>query len=381
MSETNEAKDLAAGELLDLVPDGILVVDRAGRIEAANARIEELFGFAPAELVGREVEVLIPEELRERHRPMRDAFLADPQLRPMGSVQREITGQHRDGRCFPLDIMLGPLPENGGHVMAVLRDVSHLHEVEQQLRAALAELGRTNAELAELNEKKNRVLGIAAHDLRNPLAAIAGYAKLLSGGAIGAVSKPQSELLGNITASVDTMCAMLEELLDISAIEAGSLVLRKQDVDVVRLVRDTLRVQRMVAEQKGITIELDAPSDLEALQLDPGKIEQVLHNLVSNAVKYSEPATRIEVRVRRGAGEVAIEVCDRGQGIPAKDLPHIFEPFRKSSAAPTAGESSTGLGLAIALRIAEAHRGQLRVSSEVGRGSTFTLTLPLRPRD
>lgn len=362
---------------IDLAPDGVVIINSSGEIQAANARLEEMFGYPAEELLGQPVEVLLPQHLREGHRPLRTAFSSAPAMRPMGSSKRTIVGAHKDGSIVPLDIMLGPVTGREDLAMAVVRDVSHLRRVEAQLRGALGEVEKQNEELAELNEKKNRFLGIAAHDLRNPLAAISGYAKLIAEGVVGGVTDKQTQLLVRIDANVDHMLGMVDELLDITAIEAGSLVLNERQTDLERLVQEALGVQRMIADKKQISIKLHAPGDLPDLFVDPGKLEQVIHNLVSNAIKYSPRSTRVDVTIRIEDHWVWIDVSDEGQGIPVDEQPVIFEPFRKSTSSPTGGEHSTGLGLAIVRRIVEAHAGTIAVSSELGKGSTFSVALPV----
>lgn len=364
-------------DCIELAPDGVVIVDRAGTICAANARVEALLGYSPASLVGQPVEVLVPAGLRAGHRELRDAYLREPVLRMMGATTRPISGQHADGRIVPLDIMLRPFASDDGRVLCAIRDVTEFRALEAQLREALEQLETQNAELAELNEKKNRFLGIAAHDLRNPLAAIKGYAELLAEGEEGALTGPQIEVLERVQRSCKHMLSMIDSLLDISAIEAGSLVLDRRPTDLDRLVQEALGVQRHVADAKSIAIKLPAPGDVPDVWLDPGRFEQVVHNLVGNAVKYSPPGSRIDVTVRCDADCAYVDVSDEGPGIPPLDHEQIFEPFRRSSPTPTAGETSTGLGLAIARRIVDGHGGQIALRSAIGKGSTFTVSLPL----
>ncbi len=353
---------------IDLVPDAVLVVAAEGEILGANRHATELLGYTVGELVGQPVEILVPAATRERHADLRSTWFSEPYVRSMG-VARRIEGRHRDGRLIPLDIMLGPT-EQAGVAVAILRDVSHLQALQD-------ELAEKNRQLEVLNERKNRFLGMAAHDLRSPLTVIDGYATLMAAGRLGAVTEEQSDRLERISASARFMRGLIDELLDISAIEAGSLVLHREPTDLERLVQEALGIQRMVADLKDIAIKLATRGDIPLLPIDRAKVEQVLHNLLTNAVKYSARGTTINVRIGREDGRVRVAVIDQGQGIPADELDHVFEPFRTTSTVPTGGESSTGLGLAIARRIVDAHGGVLKVASTVGQGSTFTLVLPL----
>lgn len=354
---------------IDLMPDAVLMVASSGEIVGANARVTKLLGYAVNELLGRSMEILVPDAARGHHGALRSTWFEAPYVRSMG-VARRIDGQHKDGRLVPLDIMLGPL-EDSGVAVAILRDISHLRQLQDQLAAK-------NVELEELNERKNRFLGMAAHDLRSPLTVIDGYAGLLGTGKLGEVTKEQVQYLRRISKSARFMRGLVDELLDISAIEAGSLVLHRQPEDLERLVQEALGIQRMIADHKSIIIKLSATGSLPPLVLDASKVEQVVHNLVSNAVKYSESGTTVRVTISEGDGVARLVVLDEGQGIPESELEHVFEPFRRTSSKPTGGETSTGLGLAIARRIVTAHGGTLVATSEQGRGSEFTMTLPMR---
>jgi len=172
------------------------------------------------------------------------------------------------------------------------------------------------------------------------------------------------------------MLRLLNDLLDISQIEAGKLDLHLEDVDLRALVQENVHLNRIIAGKKNIKIELVCP-DAVPLRADPSKLEQVLSNLISNAIKYSFPDTTVTVTLEPVGNEVAIRVRDQGQGIPAAELHKLFEEFQKTSVKSTAGEKSTGLGLAIVKKIVEGHGGRISVLSEVGHGSTFQVSLPL----
>jgi len=249
--------------------------------------------------------------------------------------------------------------------------------VNNELSNLQRELAKKNVELERLNAQKNQLLGMAAHDLRNPLGVIMTYAEFLAEEAADVLNEEQREFVANIKESSEFLLKMINDLLDISAIESGKLRLDLAPVSLAALLQRNIALNRVLAEKKQIHIELRLDADLPALPLDGGKIQQVLNNFLSNACKFSHPGTTVEVRLYQAGADAVISVRDQGQGIPAAELERLFKPFHKTSVRSTAGEQSTGLGLAIVRKIVAGHGGRVSVESEVGHGSTFSFTLPL----
>lgn len=262
-----------------------------------------------------------------------------------------------------------------GALSPALLDRAIRYAVER--RRTLDELQRKNLELEELNRARNQLLGVAAHDLRNPLGVVRLAAEVLGQGTMGPVSGPQGNLLRQIQELADYMVTMVNDLLDLSQIEAGHLVLRLQSVDLGELVTRNLAVNTHVAARKEIALEAEVPEGVPTLQADPGKIQQVLDNLVSNAIKFSPRGSRVSVRVEPVEGGARIIVSDQGPGIGPERLATLFEPFTRGGPTPTGGERSTGLGLAIVRRIVHGHGGEIEVESTPGEGATFRVFLPL----
>ncbi len=243
----------------------------------------------------------------------------------------------------------------------------------------IVEKGRLYQELEELNHLKNRFIGIAAHDLRNPISVIKGYLSLFMEGFMGDVPEPHKDIMKKMDKSCETMLALINDLLDISAIEAGRLDLELKKVELDGFLKESCEYNRMLAEGKGIKLVLDLAPGIPVVIIDPARINQVLNNLISNAIKFSYSESTITLKARVIGEDVEISVKDEGQGIADEEISQIFSHFGKGSAHPTGGEKSTGLGLAIVKRIVEAHKGNIRVESEVGKGSTFIFTLPINP--
>ena len=253
-----------------------------------------------------------------------------------------------------------------------------LSRVNNELATLQREMFKKNLELEKLNQQKNRLVGMAAHDLRTPLGVILGYSEFLEAETAGALTLEQREFIAVIRRTSEFMLRMVSDILDVTAIESGRLRLDRRPTNVVALVDHCVKLNRVIASRKNISVELESgPVADSVLLIDAGKIEQVLNNLIGNAVKFSHQGTQVQVRITCSPDRVTIAVQDHGQGIPAADLPQLFKPFGKASVRSTGGEQSTGLGLAIVRRIVEGHGGRVGLESEVGKGSTFSFTLPL----
>ncbi|PXF59274.1 MAG: hybrid sensor histidine kinase/response regulator [Deltaproteobacteria bacterium] len=252
-----------------------------------------------------------------------------------------------------------------------------LKQVNNELILAHQELEKRNIQLQKLNEQKNRFLGMAAHDLRNPLGAISNFSEVLYDESAKTLNQEQLELVSTIRSSSEFMLQMVNDFLDISKIESGKLDLNLQPTDILSLAKQNIFLNRIFSTKKGIELVLNHEGDIPVMLLDADKIEQVLNNFISNAVKFSYPQSVIKVQINRSDDHLVISVTDEGQGIPEKDLDKLFNAFEQTSVKTTGGEKSTGLGLSIVKKIAEGHKGKIRVESEVGKGSTFYASLPI----
>ncbi|HYG10440.1 MAG TPA: HAMP domain-containing sensor histidine kinase [Pyrinomonadaceae bacterium] len=254
---------------------------------------------------------------------------------------------------------------------------NELARLNNELVTAQREVIKRNIELERLNEVKNQFIGVAAHDLRNPLQVIEGYSQMLLDEHFGELTPQQHKFISVIRKNSDFMLKLITDLLYISKIEAGKLQLELKETDLIALLERNIELNRLLAEQKQINILFAHPENLPPLVVDAPKIEQVLNNLISNGIKFSHPGTTVEVLASRREKEAVVSVRDEGQGIPAEEIDKLFIPFENLSVKSTGGEQSTGLGLAIVKRIVEGHGGRIWVQSERGVGSNFSFTLPL----
>ena len=255
--------------------------------------------------------------------------------------------------------------------------VELFQEIAGQLALTL-EKSRLYEQVVRFNDLKNKFLGMAAHDLRSPITVIKGYADLLKDGLMGDLDDTQKKPMRAIARNCDKMLALIDDLLDVSVIESGHLTVEMQEVDLRAYLAEAHRNNTLLARSKSIELALEMPEALPKVSMDPNRIDQVINNLITNAIKFSKQRSRIVLRAVLLEGAVAISVTDQGQGIPREEISKMFQYFGKTNVLPTAGEKSTGLGLAIAKRMVEVHGGKIEVESQPGKGSTFTFTLPLR---
>jgi len=267
-----------------------------------------------------------------------------------------------------------PKPFKAREVLARIRTHLQNQSLVEQQKSLVAQLSRANSE-------KNKFLGMAAHDLRNPLASIRGLAEFLREGVAGRMTPDQLDLIQTIHDASQSMLDLVNELLDVATIEAGELKLHLEDQNLAELITKSVTLTNMEASKKKTHVQFEAGGARPVLMLDAAKIRQVIDNLLSNAVKYSPPGSTITVNLTAdaGRGTCSFAVQDQGPGIPAGESDKLFKDFSQLSVRPTGGEKSTGLGLAICRKIVEAHRGTITAENLPGRGCEFRVILPIQP--
>ncbi len=238
------------------------------------------------------------------------------------------------------------------------------------------------AQLRKANEAKNKFLGMCAHDLRNPLVSIRGLAEFLQDPSIGPLNAEQADIVSTIHGASQSMLQHVNELLDIATIEAGELRLALSPAPLRDLAAQAVRLAALDATRKRTRIEIEPDSASPVLPLDAARIRQVVDNLLSNAVKFSPPGSLVRLRIDAPAeaGLARLSVRDQGPGIPEAERDRLFQDFGRLSVRPTAGEKSTGLGLAICRKIIEAHRGRIEAVNDPAGGCVFSFSLPMDSR-
>jgi PAS domain S-box-containing protein len=361
--KTEQASEAKFRGLLEAAPDALVIIGEDGRIELVNGQAEYLFGYTRDELLGRPVEMLIPQRYRAQHPAYRAGYGRDPHSRPMGAGL-ELYAVRKDGSEFPAEISLSPMstPE-GLLVSAAIRDISPRKELEQRLQHA--------------NRLKSEFLANMSHELRTPLNAIIGFADLMFKGKVGAVKPPHREYLGDILTSSRHLLQLINDILDLAKVESGKMDFRPEVVDLADIVKEVRDILRGLAVTKGVSLETSIDPSTSTAVSDPARLKQVLYNYLSNAIKFTPEGGQVMVRILpENETFFRIEVEDTGIGIPREQFERLFVEFQQLDAGASKRYQGTGLGLALTKQIAEAQGGRVEARSELGKGSTFAAVLP-----
>ena len=359
--------DLFAG-LLAIAVDAVIALDHEQRIIFFNEGAERIFGWSASEVGGQYLEVLLPERFRAAHRGHVQGFgAAHGRARLMGERQ-QISGLRKSGEEFPAEAAIERIVVQGKDIYAaVLRDISARQRAEDDLRQAV--------------RARDDMMGIVSHDLRNPANAVKMLARSIIEGDPAEASAGVLERVAIIRQAADQIDALIQDLLDITRLEAGRLAVAPAPVAVAGMITRSVDAMRPLAEAGALTLHGSIPSDSLMVLADDERVLQVLSNLIGNAIKFTPAGGVVSLSVTEHESDVEFEVQDTGSGIPPDHLPHVFEHFFQASNVRRGSRHGAGLGLPISKGIVEAHGGRIWIESGPAAGTSVHFTLPTAPSE
>ena len=342
--------------IVETVIDGIITIDSKGMIQSFNSAAERLFGYKPAEIIGSNVNCLMPQPYAAEH----DGYLAhfhDTREARVIGIGREVMGKRKDGAVFPMDLAVSEMQQPGQTLfVGIVRDITERKRVDQM---------------------KIEFVATVSHELRTPLTSVSGALGLVCGGALGPVSEQAKTMLDIAYRNSQRLTLFINDLLDMEKLAAGKMRFNEETVAIMALVEQSIESTRAYAQQYQVNLLLVSRLDGVQVTVDGSRLQQVLSNFLSNAAKFSPKGGQIEINVNQFESLVRVSVQDHGPGIPADFIDRIFHKFSQADSSDTRRKGGTGLGLAISKELIESMNGTIGFSSAPESGACFYFNLPI----
>jgi PAS domain S-box-containing protein len=369
--------DIAARHLAKVVEssdDAIVSKDLNSVIISWNRAAERMFGYTAAEVIGKSIRMIIPADRQSEE----DDVLSRIR-KGEGVTHFETIRQRKDGTLVPISLTVSPIYDDAGKVIGaskIARDISERVALEEAAQKVAAENARLYEEAQDANRVKDDFLAVLSHELRTPLNAIVGYSRLMRGQML-----PQDQVgraIETLERNARWLTQIVDDVLDVSRIVSGKIRLDVQAVELASIVDNAVATVQPAADAKSVRIQSLIDPRVGPVSGDPDRLQQVVWNLLANAVKFTPKGGRVQVRLERANSHIDIVVSDTGIGISKAFLPHVFDRFRQADSGSTRKAGGLGLGLSIVRHLVEMHGGRVMAESEgVDQGATFTVRLPM----
>ncbi|CAG1012489.1 two-component system, OmpR family, sensor histidine kinase VicK [Burkholderiaceae bacterium] len=354
--------------VVDHVIDGIITIDAAGRVESFNPAAEKLFGYRRDEVLGRNVNMLMPPPYHGEHDGYLANYLSTGKPKIIG-IGREVVGRRKDGSTFPMELAVSEFHiEHGRYFTGIVRDITQRKELERELHERMAEL-------AEADRQKNDFLAMLAHELRNPLAPMRNSLYLLNSAKSDEASRNRARDI--LERQMQHIVRLVDDLLDVSRIGRGMIELRREIIDIQEALSRGVETAQPTIEAHGHQLRISLPEAALWIDGDLVRLGQVIANLLTNAAKYTSGPGTIDVTVSRDGDAAVISVRDAGIGIAPEMLPRVFDLFVQADRSLARSQGGLGIGLTLVRRLVALHGGSVSAHSEgLGHGSEFIVRLP-----
>jgi len=374
---TETAGNEKTGMLIDIINntmDGMITIDERGLVQMFNPACERIFGYKAEEVIGKNIDMLMPEPYKGEHDSYLHSYHNTGQAKIIGTG-REVRGRHKDGMEFPLELSVSAIRlKNKRLFSGIVRDISKRKSTEDQLQTYMAEMEWFRAEAEKATRLKSEFLAMMSHEIRTPMNGVLGMTELLLETGL---NKQQERYAKTAMRSAHNLLGIINDILDFSKIEAGRMVLEPLPMDLRKLSQEAIELFSARANEKSLELPLSYANSAPQYVLgDAGRIRQIISNLLSNAIKFTDKG-RVELTVERLEDKIKISVKDTGIGIPENAQAALFSKFTQADASTTRKYGGTGLGLAICKQLATMMGGEVGVDSSPGQGATFWFTMSL----